>query len=139
MLNCIKNPIFLQNANSIVGAFSGFQITLMTSNQLSSSSCRKSQLNYYSLLWIFHGKAGNKELSHPHKRTLQILHNDYFSSSGNLCLACFVKGGSGAQITLHKIVRTFRGSAPLYQTHARLDKFLTMHLLKERLKISCYQ
>ena len=38
-----------------------------------------SQFNYCSLIWIFCGKAANKELNPSHKRALRILQNDYSS------------------------------------------------------------
>ena len=51
-----------------------------------------------------------------------------------------VEWGSGGSVPLVKVMRTFRGLSPLYQTFVRLEKFLTMHLRKEeRGKVSSYQ
>ena len=39
-----------------------------------------SQFNYCPLIWMFCGKAANKDLNRTHKRALHILHNNYSSS-----------------------------------------------------------
>ena len=69
-----------QKANNKISAFSRISKYLDEKQSLLLyNSFIISQFNYCSLIWMFCGKATNKELNRSHKRALRILRNDYSS------------------------------------------------------------
>ena len=69
-----------QKANNKISAFSRISKYLDEKQSLLLyNSFIISQFNYCSLIWMFCGKAANKELNRSHKRALRILRNDYSS------------------------------------------------------------
>ena len=69
-----------QKANNKISAFSRISKYLDEKQSLLLyNSFIISQFNYCSLIWMFGGKAANKELNRSHKRALRILRNDYSS------------------------------------------------------------
>ena len=69
-----------QKANNKISAFSRISKYLDEKQSLLLyNSFIISQFNHCSLIWMFSGKAANKELSRSHKRALRILQNDYSS------------------------------------------------------------
>ena len=69
-----------QKANSKISAFSRISKFLNQQQSLIFyNPFITSQFNYCPLIWIFCGKAANKELNRSHRRALRILRNGYSS------------------------------------------------------------
>ena len=69
-----------QKANGKISVFSRILKYLSEKQSLILyNSFITSQFNNCPLIWMFCGKAANKELNRSHKRALRTLRNDYFS------------------------------------------------------------
>ena len=44
----------------------------------------ESQFGYSTLIWMFHGRIGNKKINHLHERALRIVYKDFISSFEDL-------------------------------------------------------